>query len=174
MVSSAHGWHDSRNEPGLAVVAAEAQGLTRESVGMIVIGVDFSEGSAAAAAVALRMAAAGREEVRFIHVSSVRGTEGQPEGRAQWCERFDLRAEDVEVRTGVPWVELVRAADRHGASFLVAGTHGSTGAQPLRLGTTAGLIALRSEIPVVLVPRMRWTTQEVGHVHGGKLFEEKR
>lgn len=122
---------------------------------MIVVGVDFSEGSAAAAAVALQMATTRREAVCLIHVRAPGGLAERigPEWD-EWCEPFGLRAGDIEVCTGIPWIELVRAAGEKNASFLVTGTHGATGLQPLRLGTTAALVALRSPTPVVLVPRM--------------------
>jgi nucleotide-binding universal stress UspA family protein len=140
---------------------------------MIVLGVDFSEGSAAAATVALRLAEERGERVQMIHVrpSEEHDVPSEPCSRA-WLERHDLVSAHVEVRTGVPWVELVRAADQRKASFLVAGTHGLRGAQPLRLGTTAGLVALRSTTPVVLVPPMREAAPAAGRIHE-HLVEER-
>jgi nucleotide-binding universal stress UspA family protein len=141
---------------------------------MIVVGVDFSDGSAAAATVALLMAAKQREPVHMIHVCASYGFDERSQlDSDEWLERLDLLPADVEVRAGVPWVELVRAAGQRDASFLIAGTHGLTGAQPLRLGTTAALVALRSPTPVVLVPQVRQTGLPVSRA-GTNAIEERQ
>jgi nucleotide-binding universal stress UspA family protein len=57
----------------------------------------------------------------------------------------------VRLRHGEPWVELVKFAEEVGATLVVAGTHGRSGFQPFRLGTTAAAVALRCRAPVVLV-----------------------
>ena len=123
---------------------------------MIIVGVDFSAGSAIAAAVARGMAEERRTESRLIHVRRSFGVEQPADERSdEWLEGLGLEASDVESRRGVPWVELVRAAVDLEAELVVAGTHGRSGFQPLRLGTTAELIALRSPTPVLLVPPIR-------------------
>jgi nucleotide-binding universal stress UspA family protein len=94
------------------------------------------------------------EPVHFIHVGEDANDRTLGDQRSRWLESLDVDADAVEVRSGVPWIELVRAAGQQGAAFLIAGTHGETGFQPLRLGTTAGLVALRCPTPVVLVPPM--------------------
>ncbi len=119
----------------------------------MVVGVDFSEGSAGALAVARDLASPGREPVHLVHVA----VEGNPEGispasREAWLGAAAVQPSDIEERSGLPWVELVRAAAECGAWLIAVGTHGRTGFQPLRLGTTATHLALRSRTPVVLVP----------------------
>jgi nucleotide-binding universal stress UspA family protein len=111
--------------------------------------------------------------VHFIHVgkdSNGRTLDGR---RSRWFESLAVEADAVEVRGGVPWIELVRAAGQRGAAFLIAGTHGETGFQPLRLGTTAGLVALRCPTPVVLVPPNLPTGYPVGRSNE-RLLEERR
>lgn len=72
-----------------------------------------------------------------------------------WLRFHDVDPTELEVRRGVAWVELVRASEEWGAHLVVAGTHGSTGFQPFRLGNTASMLALRSRTPVVLAPAHR-------------------
>jgi nucleotide-binding universal stress UspA family protein len=63
---------------------------------------------------------------------------------------------DVVVRSGTPWLEIVRYAQERPAEVVVVGTHGSTGFQPLSLGATAGRLAILSPRPVLLVgPKTR-------------------
>lgn len=120
---------------------------------MIIVGVDFSAGSAAAASVALRLAVQSGAAWRLIHVRSKAGFEDDSDwGRDEWIQGMGLIDGDVEFRSGVPWIELVRAVGESDAALLVAGTHGRSGFQPLRLGQTAELVSLRSHAPVMLVP----------------------
>jgi len=120
---------------------------------VIVVGVDFSPGSAGAVEFARSLAASRSTELRLIHVMPVPSGPWHPgEVERAWLEGLELSNEDIALRRGVPWVELVRAAEESRALFVVAGTHGSTGFQPFRLGNTASKLALRSRSPVVLVP----------------------
>lgn len=120
---------------------------------MIVVGVDFSEGSGAAVTAGRQLAGERDEPLRVVHIQrDGRGTWIPSPEAANWLRSNAVGPEDVEVRRGVPWVELVRAAEECGAHFVVAGTHGSTGFQPFRLGNTASMLALRSRTPVVLAP----------------------
>jgi nucleotide-binding universal stress UspA family protein len=118
---------------------------------VIIVGIDYSEGSAAAVKVARALAGLG-VPVRPVHVCGSSRVEGPTSGAEAWLEALGFEPGDVEERTGVPWVELVRSAQEHGASLLIAGTHGDSGFQPFKLGGTAELVALRSRTPVVLVP----------------------
>jgi nucleotide-binding universal stress UspA family protein len=120
---------------------------------LIIVGVDFSAGSAVAATVARQMAAERGTASSLVHVRGALDSAREHEEMSdEWLDGLGLTRGDVEVRKGVPWVELVRAAGEREATLLVAGTHGRSGFQPLRLGKTAELIALRSPTPVVLVP----------------------
>jgi nucleotide-binding universal stress UspA family protein len=120
---------------------------------LIVVGVDFSEGSCAAVT-AGRMLAEDRDEpLRVVHILRDNSGPWQPGPEASnWLRSNAVEPGELEVRRGVPWVELVRAAEEWGAHFVVAGTHGSTGFQPFRLGNTASMLALRCRTPVVLAP----------------------
>jgi nucleotide-binding universal stress UspA family protein len=123
--------------------------------GMIIVGIDFSTGSATAASVALRLAQQSGAQWRILHVTTSAGLDDIDRDTCeQWLEGLGLTEADVERRRGVPWIELVRAVGEVDATLLVAGTHGRTGFQPLRLGQTAELVSLRSPAPVVLVPPM--------------------
>jgi len=74
---------------------------------------------------------------------------------ATWLREHGVDPETIRLRQGEPWVELVKVAEELGATLVVAGTHGRSGFQPFRLGTTAASVALRSRAPVVLVsPQM--------------------
>lgn len=140
---------------------------------MIIVGVDFSMGSAVAAAVAMRMAEAQGGQIRIIHVTGLRTFGPSPANDADaWFEGLGLGPEDVEVRKGVPWIELVRAVTQNGASILVAGTHGRSGFQPLRLGTTAELVSLRSPVPVMLVPATHAVARANAPYHSSLSQEE--
>lgn len=72
-------------------------------------------------------------------------------GELAWLGRAGLAFESVVVRSGTPWLEIVRYAQERLAEVVVVGTHGSTGFQPLALGTTASRLAILSPRPVVLV-----------------------
>lgn len=119
---------------------------------MIIIGVDFSPGSAAAASVALRLAGRDGSRCRLLHVRPRSLLEdGSAVDPERWLERLGATGRDIESRDGVAWIELVRAVGESDASMLVVGTHGQSGFQPLRLGRTAESVALRSPAPVLLV-----------------------
>lgn len=120
--------------------------------GVVVVAVDFSPGSARALATGRELADRQGWQVCLVHVRRKDTRGWQPARReTAWLEEQGLDTEAVRVRTGEPWVELVKAADELSAAWLVAGTHGESGFQPFRLGTTASQVALRSRSPVVLV-----------------------
>ena len=78
------------------------------------------------------------------------------EGEREWLRAAGFRPDSVVVRTGTPWLEIVRYAQERPAEVVVVGTHGSTGFQPLSLGATAGRLAILSPRPVMLVgPKTR-------------------
>lgn len=139
---------------------------------MIIVGVDFSAGSAGAATVALRMAVQLRDAVRLVHVRNTLG--GEPwDDAGSWLDGLGLEARDVEMGQGVPWAELVRRAGAEDAMLLVVGTHGLSGFQPLRLGRTAELIVLRSPVPVVLVPPLPMLEPTSARTHTHNSEEER-
>jgi len=123
---------------------------------VIVVGVDFSEGAADAVAFARDLAEARQEELHLLHVDEGAALdEASRRKRDTWFRSLSIHPSEVERRTGVPWVEVVRAAVQGRAAVVVAGTHGESGYQPLRLGTTATNLALRAGRPVVLIPPRR-------------------
>lgn len=121
------------------------------SAGRILVGLDFSEGSARALAEARQLGRKLGLEVRALHVA-----EGFPAPGAggRVPERPELAAVDgapVEVRHGYPWVELVRYAHEILPAMIVVGSHGTSGFQPLALGSTAARLAVLSPFPVLVV-----------------------
>jgi nucleotide-binding universal stress UspA family protein len=120
---------------------------------VVVVGVDFSAGAAAALETGRALACLEGAGLCLVHVSRRRRSEWLPADReAAWLRDHDVDPTALHLRHGEPWVELVRMADEMEASLLVTGTHGESGFQPLRLGATASHVALRSRSPVVLVP----------------------
>ncbi|MBI4538924.1 MAG: universal stress protein [Gemmatimonadetes bacterium] len=119
----------------------------------IVVGIDFSEGAARAVVAARSLASrlAGELVPVFVH-QGVREREWclGPAERA-WLEALSLDPGSLVVRRGLPWVELVRLAEKGCADFIVAGSHGASGFQPVALGSTAARLAILSPFPVVLV-----------------------
>ncbi|MDP2959402.1 MAG: universal stress protein [Longimicrobiales bacterium] len=116
------------------------------------VGVDFSEGSAGALQTGRALAGLGGSQVCVVHVRRERSAPWRP-GRSEtaWMREHRVDPETVRLRHGEPWVELVKLAEEVGATLVVAGTHGRSGFQPFRLGTTAANVALRCRAPVVLV-----------------------
>jgi len=126
---------------------------------LIVVGVDFSDGSGAAITAGRQLAEDRQEPLRLVHILRENGRQWQPSPEAaKWLRSNEVEPGTLEVRRGVPWIELVRAAEEWGAHFVVAGTHGTTGFQPFRLGNTASMLALRSRTPVLLAPARQFTS----------------
>ena len=120
---------------------------------MVVVGIDFSPGSARALETARSLATTVGTDVYTIHVVTPSESEWRTrEGTDRWLEDRGLSASDVHQRWGEPWLELLKAAEEMDATLIVAGCHGRSGFQPLRLGSTASHMALSSRTPVVLVP----------------------
>ncbi len=110
-----------------------------------------------AVAEALRIGSILAAEVEVLHV--VRGpeadlAEARSEARA-WMEAAGLRADDLGVRAGIPWIELARRARELAAGLVVVGSHGRSGYRPMTLGGTASGLALAAPCAVVIVnPRI--------------------
>ncbi|WP_052434204.1 universal stress protein [Streptacidiphilus melanogenes] len=133
----------------------------------LIVGVDGSDASLAAAQWAGREAAATGRHLRLVHVRPdglwiLAGDERAEEAELQTLQAMNgLAAElrlahpglrvDVEPVTGPVDLMLLRSADDGGT--LVLGTRGSGGFQGLLLGSVAQAVAARSQSPVVLVPR---------------------
>jgi nucleotide-binding universal stress UspA family protein len=122
-------------------------------VGPLMVGTDFSEGSAAALAEGRRLAARLGVAVEVVHVvDGVERPGWRPGGLADaWLQGAGLSPDDLRIRVGSPWVELARLTDDPAALLLVVGSHGRSGYQPLALGSTASRVSMSARCPVVLV-----------------------
>jgi nucleotide-binding universal stress UspA family protein len=58
----------------------------------------------------------------------------------------------IEVRTGLPHVEILKAAAEHHATMIVLGTQGQTGAARLFFGSTAQRVLRETATPILVVP----------------------
>jgi nucleotide-binding universal stress UspA family protein len=131
------------------------------TVGPVVVGTDFSDNSAVALAEGRRLAELLGVAMEVVHV--VDGGGALADGAAEWLEACGVGADRLVVRHGNPWVELARYAAEVSPRLLVVGSHGSTGYQPLSLGSTASRITVHARCPVVLVsPRVLATVAEGG------------
>jgi nucleotide-binding universal stress UspA family protein len=120
---------------------------------MILVGVDFAEGSRVALAHARVLSSASGLPVELLHVRGYGDREGWVPGAEElaWMVSAGVRSEDLHTREGVPWVELVRYARERGAAFIVAARRGRPGTQTSFLGSTAMRLATNSTDPVLLV-----------------------
>ncbi|WP_254526082.1 universal stress protein [Natrinema caseinilyticum] len=66
------------------------------------------------------------------------------------AEEFDLKA-SREVREGTPYGEILAYADEYDVDLLVMGTHGRTGADRARLGSTTERVLTLADVPVLSV-----------------------
>jgi nucleotide-binding universal stress UspA family protein len=120
---------------------------------MILVGVDFLDGSWAALAHArvLSLATDWPVEALYVRAHDEPGVwEPKPE-ELRWMEKAELSPPEVHTRQGVPWVELVRfARDRQGR-MIVVGRHRGSGFPPFSLGSTAHRLATNAPDSVLLV-----------------------
>ncbi len=117
---------------------------------MILVATDFSE--CAAAALAQGRALAGRlgAGVRVLYVVEPGSPSAAELGPA--LAAHGLRRQDVVVRTGTAWLEIMRLAVQLQPMAVVVGCHGRSGYQPLSAGSTTQRLLARSPVPVVVVP----------------------
>lgn len=123
----------------------------------LLVGTDFSDGAAAALDEARHLAERMRCAIRVVHVvESERASEWQPSDEArQWMTTAQVEEAAVDVRFGRAWVELARYADACRPEFVVVGSHGSSGYQPVSMGATAQRLSLTARHPVLLVSPRR-------------------
>lgn len=121
--------------------------------GCVLVGTDFSAGSTAALAEARRLAVRLRCNVHVMHVvEAVPASDWSPGDQAlSWLRDVELEEAGLDVRFGSPWIELARGADACSPAFLVVGSHGASGYQPVSMGTTAERLSLHARHPVLLV-----------------------
>ena len=133
-------------------------------VGPIIVGTDFSEGSAAALVEGRLLAARLGAAVEVVHVvDGVQRPGWRPGGEADgWLRAAGLSPDDLRIRFGSPWVELARLTDDRAALLLAVGSHGVSGYQPLAIGSTASRVSMSARCPVVVVsPQVRSRESEV-------------
>jgi nucleotide-binding universal stress UspA family protein len=58
----------------------------------------------------------------------------------------------IEISNGEPAAAVIAAAKKHGASLIIAGTHGRRGLRRLVLGSVAEHLVRTSPMPVLVVP----------------------
>lgn len=121
--------------------------------GCVLVGTDFSPGSAAALEEARRLAELLGCGVRVVHVvESGSSQTWRPSSAARgWLDEAAMAEDALDVRFGSAWAELARYADRCRPALLVVGSHGSSGYQPLSVGTTAERLTLHARHSVLLV-----------------------
>jgi nucleotide-binding universal stress UspA family protein len=149
--------------------AASARRGDRER---ILVAVDFSEGSVAAATWIAQHFARGAEVV-LVHVLHVPPLPRFLEGRYPSNDRLvesaragaEARLRELaasvatglvwpEVRVGTPDEEIVRTATEYGAELVVVGRPGGRTGVWARIGTTAQRVLRRSTVPVLLASGM--------------------
>lgn len=119
----------------------------------ILVGTDFSEGAGLALDAARGLAQRLEASLDVLHVVERYGEANwrSDEAATAWLSRCGLKAADLVVRTGFPWVELVRYAHETTPTMIVVGSHGTSGFQPLALGSTAARMGVLSPFPVLVV-----------------------
>lgn len=121
----------------------------------LVVGVDFSDGAAAAVVEARLLADQLGLDAQLVHVVEDGVETPGPLEIGAWLTAHNLEGSTIQVLRGVAWIELGRLASSSASRLLVVGSHGRSGFQPLEPGRTAMRLALRSPIPVLVVPASR-------------------
>lgn len=121
--------------------------------GRILVGTDFSEGAALAMESARVFADRLSATLDVVHVVERFGSFDWTgdDGALSWLEHAGVQRSALVVRSGFPWVELVRYAHERTPLMIVVGSHGTSGFQPLALGSTAGRMGVLSPYPVLVV-----------------------
>jgi nucleotide-binding universal stress UspA family protein len=119
----------------------------------VLVAVDFSDGASLALDRARRLAQQLGLGIRIVHVAEstpVTTTALEP-GADEWLRNLGVDRGALEVRRGLPWVELCQLAAEWGSLALVVGSHGRSGYQPIELGSTAARVAIAAGCPVIVV-----------------------
>ena len=133
--------------------------------------IDLSETSKPAFEYAVALAAQLGAELELLHVYQLpayalpeggleilAGLEMELENRLQQqLDEFVKHSTEPSVKittvlgTGVPYVEIIRAAKQRKADLIVIGTHGRTGLAHLLIGSVAERVVRTSEVPVLSI-----------------------
>jgi nucleotide-binding universal stress UspA family protein len=146
-------------------------GWMAADVGPVVVGTDFSDAAGVALQEARRLALLLGVDLTVVHVVEDRLVARDAGGvAASWLGSHGLESVELVVRQGQPWVELARYAAEVKPTLLVVGSHGESGFQPLRIGSTASRVSMHAGCPVVLVsPRLQAPRQERGTNTAGRV-----
>jgi nucleotide-binding universal stress UspA family protein len=119
----------------------------------ILLAVDFSEDSEAAADVALQLARRLDAAVDALHVTRP-GLEDEAMRRLRHhLSRFHGAPLRHVVEAGSPSERIVRYARDHSVDLVVLGRHGNTGFTRALLGSVAERVSRTAPCPVMMVPR---------------------
>jgi len=137
---------------------------------------DFSECAEQARTHAIELARVMDAEVVLFHVSvetplytesltSMREVQQVYDAQRKWAEEtLEARAAEMrgtgvatrwEIAGGVPFQEIVKAAEREKADLIVMGTHGRHGLERLLLGSVATRVVRTASCPVLTVREKR-------------------
>jgi universal stress protein A len=147
-------------------VTAVATGETRApSLRRILAATDFSAGAGRALAYAETVARRLGAELVLVHVSEalavVPGSDLAERQRIAAREQLDAQVDELAgrglaaravLRAGLPFDEIVAAADAEGADLIVMGTHGRSGLSHLLMGSVAERVVRQASCPVLTVP----------------------
>ncbi len=122
----------------------------------VVVGFDFSSGSAYAVDLAINIANRWHSDIRLVYVKEKKEDEApiraeierRNEGVANLLQ--DIKLEYV-IREGNPAEQLAAQAKQDNASLLVVGTHGMSGMKRNMLGTNTHRIIEVSPVPVLII-----------------------
>ncbi|NSW58109.1 MAG: universal stress protein [Armatimonadetes bacterium] len=125
------------------------------------VGVDFSEPSAAVLSCLPRLAPAGLREIVLGHVVYVANTPGLETMLQDWAnpqlarEAEKLKAAGfavtTDIRLGVPAVVLSEMAEAHDVSVIVVGSHGRSALGRVLLGSVSSGVMHQTHRPVLLI-----------------------
>ena len=118
---------------------------------MIVLGTDFSEDSLLALTLAEQLSDMLSTTVRVVYVNP-HADSALPDSATQWLQNAGLESSDVVLRTGTPWLELLRFAEEHDAQMICVAAHGESGYQAMTTGTNTRRLLVRSSVPVIVAP----------------------
>jgi nucleotide-binding universal stress UspA family protein len=94
----------------------------------------------------------GEVEFNAAQADAVRkAAEQTAEHGASLAEAAGFRAQSVAAEAAPTWKGIVDAADEHGASLIVLGSHGRSGLAGAVVGSVAGAVAAHSRRSVLIV-----------------------
>lgn len=143
-----------------------------KALNTILVAIDFSDSSDKAFRTALFMASQFNAKLILVHVINepidLRGfyvphitfdkleeeiTVGAEKLMEQFCRQHmgDFKNYDSLILPGVPYQQIIDAAEEHKADMIVLGTHGRTGLDHVLFGSTAEKVVRKSPLPVLTV-----------------------